>query len=137
MAVDFKREYQRLYAPKATPSLIEVEPILFFAVDGQGDPNQEGGAYQRAVELLYALSYTLKMSKKSGETPAGYYDYVVPPLEGLWWMSDGHAGVDFTRKDAFCWVAMIRCRIMSIRRCSIGCAVWWSRRKDCIRRPFI
>jgi len=107
-AVDFKKEFPDLYLPKAAPSLIDVPPMTFIMIDGQGDPNEEEGAYAAAVGLLYALSYTIKMSKMGGAAPAGYFEYVVPPLEGLWWMAGDVPGVDFHRKDQFCWTGMIR-----------------------------
>ena len=106
--LDYKKAYKDLYAPKTTPAEILVPPITFIMVDGAGDPNAEGGAYQAAMELLYALSYTIKMSKMGGNAPAGWFDYVVPPLEGLWWMANGAAGVDYARKSDLRWVSMIR-----------------------------
>ena len=105
--MDYKTAYKELYAPKTTPSVVDVAPMTFIMVDGRGNPNDEEGEFQRAVELLYALTYTVKMAPKSGNTPEGYFEYVVPPLEGLWWMDDPeHA--DFQDKDKYCWTAMIR-----------------------------
>ena len=105
--LDYKTAYKELYAPKTTPSLIDVAPMTFIMADGHGNPNDEEGEFQRAVELLYALTYTVKMAPKNGNTPEGYFEYVVPPLEGLWWMDDPeHA--DFQDKDKYCWTAMIR-----------------------------
>ncbi len=105
--LDYKTAYKELYAPKSTPSVIAVGPMTFIMADGRGNPNDEEGEFQRAVELLYALTYTIKMSPKSGNAPEGYFEYVVPPLEGLWWMDDPeHA--DFQDKDKYCWTAMIR-----------------------------
>jgi hypothetical protein len=95
---DFKKEYKDLYMPKGAPSLIKVPPITFVSVSGMGDPNQEGGEYQYAMSLLYGVSFTIKMSKMGGSTPEGYFDYVVPPLEGLWWMG----------RVVFCRAALIR-----------------------------
>nr|WP_239457562.1 GyrI-like domain-containing protein [Bifidobacterium pullorum] len=89
MAYDFKREQRDLYQPKKKPSLVDVPAMTFAAVAGEGDPNEENGAYARATELLYTFSYTVKMSKKGTWQPAGYFDYVVPPLEGLWWRAQG------------------------------------------------
>ena len=105
-AYDFKKENKDLYQPKTTPSLIDVPEMVFVAIDGSGDPNTSE-EYQSAVELLYGLSYTIKMSKKTGKQPAGYFDFVVPPLEGLWWLNDGN---DFWAKDKskFYWTSMIR-----------------------------
>lgn len=89
MAYDFKREFRDLYQPKTAPALVDVPAMTFAAVAGAGDPNEEGGAYKRALELLYAFSYTVKMSKMGDWQPEGYFDYVVPPLEGLWWGGAG------------------------------------------------
>ena len=89
MAYDFKRAFRDLYQPKAKPELVDVPAMSFAAVAGSGDPNEEGGHYQRALGMLYAFSYTVKMSKKGTWQPEGYFDYVVPPLEGLWWAGAG------------------------------------------------
>lgn len=104
----FVKGEKALYGPKAEPALIDVPPMKFFMIEGVGNPNEEGGAYQQAVGLLYALSYTVKMSVKGGYTPNGYFDYSVAPLEGLWRMADGSAGVDYDRKSQFAWTSMIR-----------------------------
>lgn len=105
--IDYKKTEKHLYLPKK-PAIVAVPEMVFFAVDGQGDPNT-APAYKEAMELLYGLSFTVKMSKMGGEEPAGYFDYVVPPLEGLWWTEDpafdGKAPAD---KDAFFWTSMIR-----------------------------
>lgn len=103
---DYKKEYKALYLPKNRANLIDVPSMNFIMVDGEGNPNDEGGEYQAAVELLYGLSYTIKMSKMSGDSPKGYFDYVVAPLEGLWGLRNDN--MDFTQKDEFCWTAMIR-----------------------------
>lgn len=102
--LDYKKEYKDLYSPKDKPSFIKVPPIAFFLVDGHGDPN--GADYQNAVGVLYALTFTVKMSKMSGRQPEGYFEYVVPPLEGLWDCNDG--AFDLHRRDAWCWTSMIR-----------------------------
>ena len=107
MAFDYKKEYKELYAPKKGPSVVEVPPMTFVAVRGSGDPNEEDGAYQRAISVLYAISYTLKMSKKGARQIDGYVDFVVPPLEGFWWQ-DSVEGADYAHKEAFQWVAVIR-----------------------------
>lgn len=107
MAFDFKKEYRDLYQPKTTPSLIEVPPMRFLAVEGAGDPNEPDGAYKHALELLYGVAYTLKMSYKTDYAIEGFYQYVVPPLEGFWWQ-DGVAGVDYADKASFKWVSAIR-----------------------------
>lgn len=105
--IDYKKTEKYLYLPKA-PAIVQVPEMVFFAVDGQGDPNTSP-AYQEALELLYGLSFTVKMSKMSGEEPEGYFEYVVPPLEGLWWTEepgfDGKAPAD---KSAFRWTSLIR-----------------------------
>lgn len=107
VAFDYKKEYKELYAPKKGPSVVEVPPMTFVAVRGSGDPNEEDGAYQRAISVLYAISYTLKMSKKGARQIDGYVDFVVPPLEGFWWQ-DSVEGADYAHKEAFQWVAVIR-----------------------------
>ena len=107
MAFDFKREDRRLYLPGKTPELVKVPPMRFAAVRGQGDPNAPDGPYPRAVAALYAVAYTVKMSKMGERRIDGYFDFVVPPLEGFW-RQPGSDGFDRTRKDAFEWVACIR-----------------------------
>ena len=107
MAFDFKKEYKELYAPKKGPGIIEVPPVTYVAVRGSGDPNEEGGAYQQALAVLYAISYTIKMSKKGSRQIEGYADFVVPPLEGFWWQ-DAAEGIDYAHKEAFNWIAVIR-----------------------------
>ena len=104
----FVKGEKALYAPGADPALITVPPMRFVQVDGTGNPNDEGGAYQQALTLLYGFSYTVKMSKLSDAKPAGYFEYSVAPLEGLWEMDNGMPGVDYARKSGFCWTAMIR-----------------------------
>jgi hypothetical protein len=103
---DFIREQKELYRPKTEPSIIEVPEMAFFAVDGKGDPNAETGAYAEAIKLLYTLSYTVKMNGKKRPLP-GYFDYRVPPLEGLWQMAGGKPGVDYNDKAGFVWTGMI------------------------------
>ena len=107
MAFDYKKEYQEFYLPPRKPGIVCVPEMCFAAVRGHGDPNEEGGDYQRALSMLYAVSYTLKMSKMGAHRIEGYFDYVVPPLEGLWWQ-DGAATIDLSRKKELSWVAMIR-----------------------------
>lgn len=106
--LDYKKEYKELYQPKTKPSIIEVPEMIFIAIDGEGNPNS-CPEYKAAIEVLYGLSYAIKMSKMNGTQPAGYFEYVVPPLEGLWQVD----GVDFdgmnvTDKDKFKWISMIR-----------------------------
>lgn len=103
---DYKKLQKELYLPKTTPGVIDVPEMLFFMVDGQGNPNNSP-AYQRAIQLLYSLSFTVKMSKMGADIPDGYFEYVVPPLEGFWHI-DGLNGMDYTRKDDFCWTSVIR-----------------------------
>jgi len=105
--LDYKKEFKELYNPKTVPSVIAVPEMSFIQVDGSGNPNDEGGQYQQALELLYALTYTIKMAPKSGKTPKDYFEYVVPPLEGLWWFSDTEEA-DFHNKSKYCWTSMIR-----------------------------
>lgn len=107
MAFDFKKEYKEFYQPKNTPQIITVPPMNYIAVRGKGDPNEEGGAYQAAIGVLYAIAYTIKMSKKGDHRIEGYYDFVVPPLEGFWWQ-DGVDGADYADKSAFNWISVIR-----------------------------
>lgn len=104
--LDYKKEFKDLYMPKRKPRLIDVPQMNFIMVDGKGDPNAEGGEYQAAVELLYALSYTIKMSKMGKNKLEGYFEYVVPPLEGFWWYKDGKK--ENFNKSKFYWTSMIR-----------------------------
>lgn len=107
MAFDYKKEYKEFYMPKSKPSIVEVPLMRYIAVRGQGDPNEEGGAYKQAMSLLYGLAFTIKMSKLGDHKIEGYFDYVVPPLEGFWWQ-EGVSGIDYTRKDAYQWISLIR-----------------------------
>ena len=107
MACDYKKEYKEFYFPPRTPGIVTVPSMNFLAVRGQGDPNEEGGAYKQALELLYAVAYTIKMSRMGEHKLEGYFDYVVPPLEGLWWQENTQ-GVDYTRKADFRWISLIR-----------------------------
>ena len=107
MAFDYKKEYSQFYSPPKTPVIVTVPEMNFLAVCGKGDPNEEGGEYDRAVQLLYGVAYTIKMSHKSSYKIEGFFEYVVPPLEGLWWQ-EGVKGVDYSRKDSFSWISMIR-----------------------------
>ena len=107
MAFDYKKAYKEFYLPPRTPGIVTVPAMHFLAVRGQGDPNQEGGAYKQALELLYAVAFTIKMSKLGKHRLEGYFDYVVPPLEGLWWQ-EGIQGVDYARKADFRWISLIR-----------------------------
>ena len=107
MAFDFKKEYKEFYLPKDKPQIVTVPKANYIAVRGEGDPNEADGAYQKAVGVLYAIAYTLKMSYKTGYKMEGFYEYVVPPLEGFWWQ-DGVDGIDYSDKSTFHWIAVIR-----------------------------
>ena len=107
MAFDFKKEYKELYAPKNKPSLIEVPAANYIAVRGKGDPNEEGGDYQQAIGVLYAVAYTLKMSYKTDYRIDGFFEYVVPPLEGFW-RQEGREGMDYSDKASLEWISVIR-----------------------------
>lgn len=107
MAFDFKKEYKELYIPKNKPQIVNVPKMNYIAIRGKGNPNEEGGAYQQAVGVLYAVAYTLKMSYKTGYKINGFFEYVVPPLEGFWWQ-DGVTGVDYSSKSLFNWISVIR-----------------------------
>ncbi len=96
-----------VHNPKGGPSIITIPKMKFIAVRGKGDPNDENGEYQKAIGLLYGIAYTIKMSKKGDYRIEGYFDYVVPPLEGFWWQ-DGTAGVDYAHKENFRWISVIR-----------------------------
>lgn len=107
MAFDFKKEYRSLYQPKTTPSIVEVPRMNYLALRGKGDPNQEGGAYQQSIGLLYGVAYAVKMSRKTDHRMDGYFDFVVPPLEGFWWQ-EGTSRIDYARKEDFCFISLIR-----------------------------
>ena len=106
-AFDYKKEYKEFYLPPRKPQIVEVPEMNFLAVRGMGDPNEEEGDYKAAIGLLYSIAYTIKMSKMGKHRIEGYFDYVVPPLEGFWWQ-DEVQGVDYTRKDQFQWISLIR-----------------------------
>ncbi|MDY5219437.1 MAG: GyrI-like domain-containing protein [Eubacteriales bacterium] len=107
MAFDYKKEYKEFYLPPRKPQLVEVPEMHFVAVRGSGNPNAEDGEYKSAMELLYGLAFTIKMSKMGDHRIEGYFDYVVPPLEGLWWQ-EGASSLDLSRKENFRWISMIR-----------------------------
>ena len=125
MAFDYKKEYKEYYMPKGTPSIVTVPKMNYIAVLGSGDPNDEDGDYKKAIGLLYAIAFTIKMSKKGDHKIDGYFDYVVPPLEGFWWQDDrspvdarnltdradkreSAQGIDYNRKADFHWISVIR-----------------------------
>lgn len=125
MAFDYKKEYKEFYMPKGTPSIVTVPKMNYIAVRGSGNPNDADGEYKQAIGLLYGIAFTIKMSKKEDHQIDGYFDYVVPPLEGFWWQGerrpgdamlrtdragrrDGVSGIDYARKEDFKWISVIR-----------------------------
>ena len=125
MAFDFKKEYKEFYMPKNKPEIIKIPPMNYVAVRGKGNPNVECGDYQQAISILYAVAYTLKMSYKTDYKIEGFFEYVVPPLEGFWWQGEQHPvdaemrtdrtdrrenvkGIDYSNKDTFNWISVIR-----------------------------
>ena len=107
MAFDYKKEYKEFYLPKNKPELVNVPKANYIAVRGKGDPNEEDGEYKRSIGILYSVAYTLKMSYKTDYKIKGFFEYVVPPLEGFWWQ-DGIDGVDYSAKSSFNWISVIR-----------------------------
>ena len=107
MAFDFKKEYKEFYMPKNKPEIVTVPKANYIAVRGTGNPNEEDGEYKLAVGVLYAIAYTLKMSHKTDYKMEGFFEYVVPPLEGFWWQ-EGIEGIDYSDKSTFCWISVIR-----------------------------
>ncbi|MDU5109721.1 MAG: GyrI-like domain-containing protein [Clostridium sp.] len=107
MAFDYKKEYKEFYMPPKKPTIVEIPKMNFIAVRGKGNPNEEDGEYSKAVGLLYGIAYTLKMSYKGNYKIKDYFQYVVPPLEGFWWQ-EGIKGVDYSNKDSFKWISIIR-----------------------------
>ena len=107
MAFNFKKEYKELYLPKNEPQIVTVPKINYIAVKGKGNPNEKGGEYKTAIGVLYAVAYTLKMSYKADYKIKGFFEYVVPPLEGFWWQN-GVESADYTNKSAFNWISVIR-----------------------------
>ena len=107
MPFDFKKEYKEFYMPKKSPKIITVPGMNYIAVPGHGDPNEEGGEYKASIPLLYSLAFTIKMSKKGNHKIEGYFDYVVPPLEGFWWQN-GMNSIDYAHKEKLNWISVIR-----------------------------
>lgn len=107
MAFDYKKEYKEFYLPKNKPTIIEIPTMNYLAVEGKGDPNDDSGEYHKALGLLYAMAYTIKMSYKNNYEIEGFFQYVVPPLEGFWWQ-DEIKGVDYAHKETFHWISLIR-----------------------------
>ncbi len=107
MAFDYKKEYKEFYMPKNKPGIVDVPPMNYLAVRGSGNPNEEGSEYKQSIGLLYGIAFTIKMSKKGTHQIEGYFDYVVPPLEGFWWQ-DGVKGIDYAHKEDFRFISVIR-----------------------------
>lgn len=107
MAFDFKKEFKEFYMPKNKPEIVTIPKMNYIAVRGKGDPNEEGGTYKQAISVLYAVAYTLKMSYKTDHKIEGFFEYVVPPLEGFWWQ-DCVTGIDYSDKSGFNWISVIR-----------------------------
>lgn len=107
MAFDYKKEYKEFYLPPKKPQILAIPSMNFIAVRGKGDPNEENGAYKESIGLLYGIAYTIKMSKMGNHKIEGYFEYVVPPLEGFWWQ-DGIYSVDYAHKETFQWISLIR-----------------------------
>lgn len=107
MVFDYKKEYKEFYMPKNRPGIVTVPAMNYIAVQGQGDPNMEDGEYKQSIGLLYGIAFTIKMSKKGSHQIEGYFDYVVPPLEGFWWQ-EGVEGIDYAHKENFSWISAIR-----------------------------
>ena len=107
MPFDFKKEFKEFYMPKGKPEIVVVPKMNYIAVRGKGNPNEEDGEYKKSIELLYGIAYTLKMSKKGDHKIEGYFDYVVPPLEGFWWQENAD-GIDYCHKENFQWISVIR-----------------------------
>lgn len=138
MPFDFKKEYKEFYMPQNAPEIVEVSPMNYIAVRGRGDPNQDGGAYQQAIGILYAIAYTLKMSYKGPYKIDGFFEYVVPPLEGFWWQ-DGVQEVDYSDKSVFHWISVIRLPDF-VSRADFEWAVAEAQRKkkmDCTSAEFL
>ncbi|WP_294731102.1 GyrI-like domain-containing protein [uncultured Faecalibaculum sp.] len=107
MAFDYKKEYREYYLPGKKPAVVDIPLMNYAAVRGSGDPNEPEGAYQKAIGQLYAVAYTIKMSRKGSHPISGYFDYVVPPLEGFWWQQGGKA-MNYADKAGFQWISLIR-----------------------------
>lgn len=138
MAFDFKKEYKEFYLPKNKPQIVTLPPMNYIAVAGKGDPNEEGGAYKASIGVLYAIAYTIKMSKMGDHRIEGYYDYVVPPLEGFWWQ-EGVEGFDYGNKSDFHWISVIRLPDF-VRKAEFDWAVAEATRKkklDCSAAQFL
>ena len=129
MPFDYKKEYKEFYMPLRKPSIIDVPAMNYIAVRGTGNPNDEEGEYKASIGLLYAIAYTIKMSYKGNYKIDGFFEYVVPPLEGLWWQP-GMNGIDYSRKEAFSWISLIRLPDFVSRRFRMGCSGGDNKEKD-------
>ena len=107
MAFDFKKEYKEFYMPKKKPSIVEIPKMNYIAVRGKGNPNDENSEYKNSIGLLYAIAFTIKMSYKGTYKIDGYFEYVVPPLEGFWWQENTN-GIDYNRKEDMNFISVIR-----------------------------
>ncbi|WP_295093358.1 GyrI-like domain-containing protein [Ruminococcus sp.] len=107
MPFDYKKEYKEFYMPPRNPTIVTIPPMNYITVRGEGNPNEEDGQYKQAIGLLYGIAYTIKMSKKSSRQIEGFFDYIVPPLEGFWWQ-DKLKGIDYAHKENFKWISLIR-----------------------------
>ena len=107
MAFDYKKEYKEFYMPKKKPSIVEIPKMNYIAVRGKGNPNDENSEYKNSIGLLYAIAFTIKMSYKGTHKIDGYFEYVVPPLEGFWWQENTH-GIDYNRKEDMNFISVIR-----------------------------
>ena len=107
MAFDYKKEYKEFYMPKNKPSIVEIPKMNYIAVRGKGNPNDEEGEYKKTIGLLYSIAFTIKMSYKGTHKIDGYFEYVVPPLEGFWWQ-DGRVGIDYNQKEELNFISIIR-----------------------------
>ncbi len=108
MAFDYKKEYKEFYMPKNKPSIVTIPKMNYIAVRGKGNPNEENGEYKQSIGLLYAIAFTLKMSYKGTYKIDGYFEYVVPPLEGFWWQEGNYGTIDYSKKDKLQFISIIR-----------------------------
>ncbi len=108
MAFDYKKEYKEFYMPKNKPSIVTIPKMNYIAVRGKGNPNDENGEYKESIGLLYAIAFTLKMSYKGTYKIPGYFEYVVPPLEGFWWQEGNYGTIDYNQKDKLQFISIIR-----------------------------
>ena len=107
MAFDYKKEYKEFYMPKNKPGIIEIPKMNYIAVRGKGNPNEENGEYKNSIGLLYGIAFTIKMSYKGTHKIEGFFEYVVPTLEGLSWQENTE-GFDYARKEDLHFISMIR-----------------------------